>query len=393
MAYNRLLHFFPFAEAWFASRCNSPFIDVVKGLFTHLFEPCRTVAVFLIRGSVNGEKTSILFVGNSQKAHQLAECIYPGTAKVSWLGTTLARRSCQIDKSHIDAALIDVKKHSMARFLSLDDYLVLPTISFALDLHQTMSQVHRSMSRRRRRDIKAISHQHYGYAISHCDLQDFDFFYWKMYRPYIERRFGQAAMFSPYDVLMGYYKRNGGIVFVTKRKRRLAGLLFQIRGDTVFALIYGIYYGNTSFAKNLAGTAALHFLIQWGKGQDLRWLDYGRTVPFFNNGVFRYKKEWGMAIRLHHDQPYCVLKLTPQNRKAISLLQNNPFIIYHKGELKGCLLRKSKPRIEELQRLWTQYSLPGLRSFTALFYDHGTHSINLSEFPTKGILESLSIGF
>ena len=382
MAYNRLRRFFPFAEQWYASRCNSPSTTILKQLLNRLFGRTRRLSIFLIEGTVSGDRSTALFLGNMQKAHQLACALYSETTKISTLGTTLACHASQADPSQVDAIMIDARNHDIKKLQRLG-YLILPNISFTLDLQQPTDQIRRAMSRRRRRDIRGISQQNYGYVISTHRVQDFDFFIWKMYLPYATKRFSKAAMLSPYDILKGYYKGNGGIVFVTKHKKPLAGILFQIRKDTIYALVYGVYDGDAGFVKNQAGTAALHFLIKWAKNKGLSWLDYGRTVPFFNDGIFTYKKEWGMTIKPHHEQPYCALKLNPTSKKAISLLQKKPFIIYDKGALRGCVIHDSRPRKEELKSIWARHYSPGLDSLTLLFYDYNTHTCRIKQFPNK----------
>jgi hypothetical protein len=381
MAYNSLRRFFTFAELWFASHCDSTIAIVVKGLLNRVFERIRPLSISLIEGTVNGDRITTLFFGNVPKAHQLANSIYSEITKISALGTTLSLHASRADLQHVDAIAIDARKHNIKKFLSLG-YLILPNISFVLDLHKPADQICQAMSKRRRRDIRRISRQDFGYTVSTRRVQDFDFFYWKMCLPYAEERFGEAAMLSPYTILKSYYKANGGIIFLTKHTEPLAGILFQIRKDTIYALGYGVYDGNTDLVKKLAGTAALHLLIKWARSKGLKWLDYGKTVPFFEDGIFRYKKEWGMAIKPHQEQPYCVLKLNPHSKKAISLLQKNPFIIYDKVTLRGCVLYESRPK-KELQNTWTRYYLPGLNAVMMLFYDRHIHTYNIMHFPAK----------
>ena len=89
-----------------------------------------------------------------------------------------------------------------------------------------------------------------------------------MYLPYAQNRSGKAALLQTKAWLLSFYKRDGGIIFVKKDGKRLAGLLFQIRGPTIYALRSGVYDGDLHYVTNLASQAAMYFLVKWSKAQD-----------------------------------------------------------------------------------------------------------------------------
>jgi hypothetical protein len=220
------------------------------------------------------------------------------------------------------------------------------------------------MSRRRRRDVKKLKRVGYRYSISQNSRKDFDFFYTRMYVPYVRRRFSKGALVAPYHVSRTLYGKSGGIIFVKNRKRPVAGILFQMKSDVLYAMLFGVYEGEEEFVKNLAGAASLHFLIQWAQENNMRRLDYGRTMPFFKDGIFRYKQEWGMRVEEHADQPFCALKLNPHSETSLSFLAQNPCVVYQGGSITGLVVVKPQLRESEFHRIRSEYFVPGLESLT-----------------------------
>jgi hypothetical protein len=193
----------------------------------------------------------------------------------------------------------------------------------------------------------------------HC-LEDFDLFYRSMYLPFMKKRFDRAAFISSYADLKVGYQRNRGILFVEERGKRIAGIFFQRRAKTLFVLTLGISNGDNGSQKNLAGTAALFHLIQWAQKNGFATLNYGATLPFFSDGVFTYKNEWGMSISTRADSRFWALKINTLNKGTISFLTHNPFIMFDKGKLRAFVLLDDKSVKTDSGRLASKFMLPGL---------------------------------
>lgn len=342
---------------------------LLKHVYNRIFANIRKVEVFLIKGVVKNAEYSIttLFMGPEESACQLAYLVYSEIERILPLGKFLF---CQIDPPHLpDVEIIAVKvRWPFIGKFSKQGYLLLPNVSFSLDLRGSRDQVIKRSSRRRRRSIKKLQSFNYSYTISRDRERDFDFFYWKMYLPYTRKRFGRAAHLNSYLTLKAVYKRNGGIVFVKKEEKRIVGLLFQIRGKTLYAKSLGVYEANQDFVTELAGQAVLFFLIKWAKIKGMESLDYGITMPFFRDGIFTYKKEWGMHIELRDNQPFCALRLNGLNEGTLSFLLQNPFIFLDKGVMKGAVLVNHRPTKLELQQIHSKHFLPGLDSLIVMAY-------------------------
>lgn len=345
-----------------------PFLKRIRDLFAGL----RRIEIFLIKGSTKNDNRSVttLFIGGQDSASQFAFVAYSGGSEIVSLGKLL---SFQIDPSRLpatDVKAICLRGPQVGKFLA-NGYLILPCVDFGLDLRTSMTGIFRRLSGRRRRDIKRLQRYHYSYTVCRKSNNNFDFFYWKMYFPYITKRFKTAAHTRGYFKAKACYRNNGGIIFVRREDKPVAGILFQIKRKTLYARNLGIYEGNQGFIRDLAGQAALLFLIEWAKEKGLSTLNYGATVPFMRDGTFQYKKEWGMFIEAEADQPFCILGINPMSENLLPFLVHNPFIFLDKGLMKAAVFVSHIPAEEELQQIYSRYFLPRLHSLLVLTYDTG----------------------
>lgn len=330
----------------------------------------QKVQIYEISGSVENSdrKITTLFVGREQGAHQFASLVYHHIDKTLPVKELRFGQITPAISTNISEILAIRVEKPAAKEFERQGYLLLPNISFNLDLHGPFEDIAKRMSRRRRRDIKKIEAFNYSYSVSSGDDEDFNFFYWKMYLPYAEQRFGKAAYIKRYNESRAFYKASGGIIFVKKSEKPVAGILFNVIGKTLYAVSMGSLHQDEEHSEQLAGQAALLFLVKWAQMKGLERLDYGTSLPFFKEGVFMYKKEWGMRIEEPLDQSYCALKLNSSSANGLPFLQQNPFIVIDNGMLKGVVLLNHKPTEEELHQIFSEYFLPKLSSMIFIAY-------------------------
>ena len=326
----------------------------------------RDTESFLIEGVVKNTDYSAttLFVGPRELAHKLS-CLMYSEFRECALGKCMLY---QVDPFRLPLCEITAvcMEDSLKENFREQDYLFLPYVNFSLDLTFPISEILKRSSKRRRRDIKKIEKIGYSYTIVKDSEDNFDFFYKKMYLPYTKKRFGKTARVADYSILKRIYKAGGGVIFVKNEDLPLSGILFQIRGKTIYALHSGVYNGDQSIVRRLASQAALLFLVKWARSKGLTCLDYGSTLPFFNDGAFSYKKGWGMHLENDPFELFCALKLIP-NRGTLSFLQQNPCIFKYEGTINGLFLVDHKPT-EEFKQYFKKYYFPKLDSITLIAY-------------------------
>jgi hypothetical protein len=249
------------------------------------------------------------------------------------------------------------------------------------------------MSRRRRRDINNLESLDYSYSICMDGDKGFDQFYWEMYLPYAEKRFGKAAYIRTYLEARDIYKRNGGIIFVKKGNDPVAGILFKVVGKKLWAQCFGVYKGDQQLVKDLAGQATLFYLLLWAKINGFESLDYGACGPFLKEGLFIHKKEWGMDVVERDNQSVCALKLNFLCQGSLSFLQHNPFILLDEGVMKGVTFIDHSPTEAELQKIFSDYFLSKLDSIMVISYHNSPRTAFDNKTETSTFSETHSPSF
>lgn len=352
-------------------------------LLLRVLERTRTMQGFLMRGVIKNTDHSltILFIGPRNVAYQLAHLVYHSFEEVLCFNKILCSKIDSITLPNL--GIVAVCENRMVEKCLEAGYLYLPYVCFTLNLNNGKETMSKRLSKRRIRDLMKIKNANYSYIISRNDKRDFDFFYWEMYLPSIQNRFQKAAVIDRYSVLKDYYQKNGGLLFVRSGEMVISGILFHMTDETLFALRSGVYKGDVKFFKNLASQAALFFLIEWSKNRGLKKFDCGYSLPFFSDGIFNYKKEWGMFVE-YKNKLFCLLKIINLTKGGLSLLQQNPFIFSENGVMNAVFLLNYSPTKQKLQKIFSKCFIPTLNSIIVVTYQNsGQTVINESSFSTK----------
>lgn len=344
-------------------------LSLVTRVYDFLFERFTLVHIFLMRGVVkNGDNViTTLFLGDDATAFQLADLTY---SRIEEMRMLAEYPSFQIDPAllpDVEVTALHLPKLLMKKFLDRG-FLLLPCLSFNLDLKRPLSEIVGQSSKRRRRDIRKIESNGYSYAICRKDEKQFEYFYQKMYLPYMVKRFGKAAKPRDYQISKMRFQHSGGIIFVKKDDVPVAGILFQVNRNMLCALGYGILDHDGNPADHLSGQAALFSLIKWARSKGLTNLNYGATVPFFKDGVFQYKREWGMSIEEKTDLPFCALRINIKNIGVPYYLQDNPFIFLDNKSIRGVFFLDHEPTAVELNQIFARHLLPKLESLSVITF-------------------------
>jgi hypothetical protein len=358
---------------------SEPLHSAIGRLYDFTLGNVRKTPVFLIRGRVKNASCPLTaaFVGSEESANHFARVAYSSVECIRSLGKMLCHHDGPLRLPEAEIIVEHSAWYSSSRArksAEKQSCFVLPIVDFSLSLNQSLATIVRKASRRRRRDLRKLKALDYSYTVCRNCPEDFDLFYRTMYLPFTEQRYKRAALFISYIESKARFQRNGGILFVEEEGMRTAGILFQIRGKTMYALSLGICSGNNGFQKSLAGTAALYYLILWAKKNGLATLNYGPTLPFFSDGVFVYKKEWGMSISTRAHYGFWTLKINTLSKGTIFFLKKNPFIMSEKGKMRAVVLLGDESTKIDPRRLASEFTLPQLDSPVVLAYS--TRSMN-----------------
>jgi hypothetical protein len=143
-----------------------------------------------------------------------------------------------------------------------------------------------------RDDLRKVRQHRYQLAQSRAP-EDWNFFYQEMVRPHAEGRFGDAA-WHPSPRFIKQLARVGTLHFATRNGERVAGLCSVERRETLWIPLSGIRSGDPALLHQGASVAAFALTLDWARARGFRRVDNGRTSPFVEEGLARFKSKWGL---------------------------------------------------------------------------------------------------
>jgi len=122
--------------------------------------------------------------------------------------------------------------------------------------------------------------------------RDWDEFYRTMVEPQAHARHGADAWVAS-ESFLRRLSRIGTLHFVMENGTRIAGICSVPRGDTLWFPLLAVWAGDAELLQRGASVAALALPLEWARRNNYRRIDLGRTGPFVNDGLQRYKRKWG----------------------------------------------------------------------------------------------------
>lgn len=300
---------------------------------TRYFDNVRTrighTKFFHLKGKTkrtNCDLSILLFAGENV-VNYISDLAYLGKPQIETVGnTTYNRIPSIIADLKPDIVFADVHE-VFSKFFS-KTFLILPYVTSTLDISAPWETIYARMKRVRKRNIREVYKSSYDYEITRA-RDKFHSFYQEMYLPFILKRPAKLSGFTPLEPASEMFSR-GGLVLVKLKNRNVAGILFHFVNETLHCALM-------AYDDGLAGQAALYFLIKWAKEKGHKEIHYGTTPPFLNDGLYLYKRSWGMKV---NNNPKRMLAIRFNNfEKAVQdFLFNNPFIFRQSTSLIGLIL-------------------------------------------------------
>lgn len=167
---------------------------------------------------------------------------------------------------------------------------------FEIDAQDTWQSIENQFTEQKRY-IRKAQKEEFSISISQ-DKKDFDYFYDRMLIPLAKKRYKDRARIAQRLYLQALLPK-GFITFVsTPDGQRIAGAFNIIDGDIYLGMVMGVLDGNEDWIQRGAIALLYHSDIQYCHKKGLHRIDVGESVPFANNGLFRYKAMWGYRPQL-----------------------------------------------------------------------------------------------
>jgi hypothetical protein len=218
-----------------------------------------------------------------------------------------------------------------------------------------------------RENLRKIRKNDYSYEMTQ-DPSKFEYFYYQMYLPYLTKRFKELTVVTAFRDMERIF-RKGLLLLVKKGNDYISGEIIRTDHDKVFALYVGIAEGREEYLKAGALSASYYYFILWAKERGYKSVDFGHCRSFLRDGVFNYKKSWGMEIMKSTRQKYQFgMKICSYHQGVRNFLEKNPFIFIDQEKLKGLILvEQDHPlALEEVRSLFKTYFIHGLHCLVIL---------------------------
>ena len=150
----------------------------------------------------------------------------------------------------------------------------------------------------KRRQINKANRFSTGWYYTQAE-EDYKFFHYKMYLPFISSRHEERAMLTNYEDQYRNWLRKGGVVMITENEEPIAGLICVKTGNVMYAIEAGIILEKYEKAKYSIFTYLMWAAIQWAHQKNAKFFDLGGCRALVSNLSFRSKKRWGGKVIKH----------------------------------------------------------------------------------------------
>jgi hypothetical protein len=226
-----------------------------------------------------------------------------------------------------------------------------------------LNEIEKNLSHSAKEDIRKVKKNQFSFKIT-SDNKKLNMFYYYMYLPTLKKIIGETEVFTPNYLLFKYLSEIGyELMLVTHDEKDVCGVYFYHHNNVLFLKYAGVFQGDISLIKKGALSAAYYFSIILAKDRKVRRIDFGGTRPFFKDGLFIYKKKWGMIIEPYLSvQDVFGLKILNDSEPIKQFLIDNPFIgINDKSKMVGYIFfRKDRNSYKQINYNKRRFDLPGI---------------------------------
>ncbi len=326
------------------------YATLVEGTLTGSDLPCRCLLVMKRDSPFENYLLGKLF-GDSFKRLRVRRMWIP----------TLKRLAKRLPPD-VDFIVASLAREWDSEFEGLHDLKSPPIVRQVLDLSGDWTDIKKRLNRKKREVFNGLLiTNRYEYRISR-DERDFERFYHQMYVPHTKKQFQTAARVDSHQSLREKFV-NGFLLILTEGGEDVAASLCYIEGDTMTFHRGGVLDGSEEHVKNGAQTVLYFFKVQYAKERDLSRLDLQHSRAFFDDGVYRHKREWGASVSVDPDIVSWMYLFDPKgSAQAAAFLQRNPLIVHTPDGLVGyCVAPKdTAPTKSKKGDLEKRYYAPGI---------------------------------
>jgi hypothetical protein len=279
-------------------------------------------------------KNAVLFVGRAPEREYISRLLFKECKHQfighRWLWQVLFPKG-KIDKN-CSFSIIQTNWPVSRYFRSRRTFCVPTWVYGSVEINSEFA-IHLRKNKSVKNILRKIEKKHYEVEISSDPLL-FEEFYYKMYQPYINKRYGKCAIDMSYSRLKGQFFNGCEILFVLKESQRIAGTMICYRENETVLYELGVRNGDFHWVEQGAISALYLNAINHCRSKGIKKLSLGGSRPFFSDGVLSYKlTNWNMKINDYSKTFYFLFKQHISNKFTEDFLNNNPFVSLKNGEM------------------------------------------------------------
>jgi len=320
---------------------------VPYGLFVLTCLGLRRIPVVLLRGPTNpsGQIGTLLVAGHDPWVGYLPGRFFVGEPQRERVGNVWAWDLPAVLHrlgASADLTIVRADRLSAQKFLG-KDYLVVPEwVGMRLTVPDDLNALVRG-NHSIREDMR-LARKHKLYPLVTLGEERFDEFYDAMYGPFSRARHGAMAIVkSRYDLRRRV--RKGGILWVIRDNRPLAGMLFERKAGTLDMQAIGMATGELPLKKRGIMAALYYHCIAHAHRLKCTEVDFRGARPSLHDGLFRYKRKWGNILYERTDMYYDLLvRWNGVNGVVKEFLSHTGLIFREEGRLSAIHADESQSR-------------------------------------------------
>lgn len=183
-----------------------------------------------------------------------------------------------------------------------------------------------------RSDIRLIERTGFEPEVTRAP-EDCTAFAQDMHIPYMRNRHDALALVHSAAQLRRMVRQSGGIVWARRDGDRVAGCVFQARGDLLRLFAFGVRDGDWSLVKAGALAALYVFTLRYAREQGFRRVELGGAGPRLNGSLLQSKLKWGGWIDFTLSSDYHYLFRWPRpDDVTLDILADMPLIARRAGQ-------------------------------------------------------------
>jgi hypothetical protein len=228
-------------------------------------------------------------------------------------------------------------------------------------------------------DLARIRKYKLSFEVSNDPVR-YRWFHERMYAPYIASVYGKAGAIASLKEVEASVGRSL-LMFVLRDGEPISGQILLFEGDTARGWALGVLDGRRELTKVGAVSALYVFGIQAMAERGFKYLSFGGSRPFVDDGVLQFKKKWRIVIRQASPTGFLISHFRDCSG-ARAFVDNNPFIHQQPGgELRAAVF-VSDPRrldVDRLRETLRKCQLKGLASVDLYDTDLDLQAVGLEQ--------------